>query len=276
MGVKSDFIPIFASKEKKNMATVIYPSPIFGPVHSRRLGVSLGINLLPADGKFCTFDCIYCECGFNADFRPHQKLPTREEVRQALEARLLDMQQNGPKPDVLTFAGNGEPTAHPQFAGIMEDTLALRDKYFPEAKVSVLSNSTFIHKPEVFDALNKVDNNILKLDTIDAAYINKVDRPTGHYDVKQVIERMKAFKGNLIVQTLFMKGLFEGENVDNTTDKYVLPWLEVVKEISPRQVMIYTIDRETPAPDLLKATPEELDRIGDLVRGAGIPCSVSY
>ena len=276
MGVKSDFIPIFASKEKKYMATVIYPSPIFGPVHSRRLGVSLGINLLPADGKFCTFDCIYCECGFNADFRPHQKLPTREEVHHALELRLLDMQQNGPKPDVLTFAGNGEPTAHPQFAGIMEDTLALRDKYFPEAKVSVLSNSTFIHKPEVFDALNKVDNNILKLDTIDAIYINKVDRPTGHYDVKQVIERMKAFKGNLIVQTLFMKGMFEGESVDNTTDNYVLPWLEVVKEIAPRQVMIYTIDRETPAPDLLKATHEELDRIGELVREAGIPCSVSY
>lgn len=276
MGVKSDFIPIFASKEKKNMATVIYPSPIFGPIQSRRLGVSLGINLLPADGKFCTFDCIYCECGFNADFRPHQKLPTREEVRQALETRLLDMKQNGPKPDVLTFAGNGEPTAHPQFAGIMEDTLALRDKFFPEAKVSVLSNSTFIHKPEVFAALHKVDNNILKLDTVNSAYIHKVDRPTGHYDVKKIIECMKAFQGKLIVQTLFMKGLFEGENVDNTTDEYVLPWLEVVKEIAPRQVMIYTIDRETPAPDLLKATPEELDRIGDLVRGAGIPCSVSY
>ena len=258
------------------MATVIYPSPIFGPVHSRRLGVSLGINLLPADGKFCTFDCIYCECGFNGDHRPHQKLPTREEVRDALEARLQDMKQNGPKPDVLTFAGNGEPTAHPQFAGIIEDTLRLRDTYFPEAKVSVLSNSTFIHKPEVFDALNKIDNNILKLDTIDATYIKMVDRPTGHYDVKQVIECMKAFKGNLIVQTLFMKGTFEGENVDNTTDEYVLPWLEVVKEIAPRQVMIYTIDRETPAPDLLKATHEELDRIGELVREAGIPCSVSY
>ena len=258
------------------MATVIYPSPIFGPVHSRRLGVSLGINLLPADGKFCTFDCIYCECGFNADHRPHQKLPTREEVCKALEARLQDMKQNGPKPDVLTFAGNGEPTAHPQFAGIIEDTLRLRDSYFPEAKVSVLSNATFIHKPEVFDALNKIDNNILKLDTIDAAYINKVDRPTGHYDVQKVIERMKAFQGNLIVQTLFMKGTFEGETVDNTTDEYVLPWLEVVKQIAPRQVMIYTIDRETPAPDLLKATHEELDRIGELVRMAGIPCSVSY
>ncbi len=258
------------------MATVIYPSPIFGPVHSRRLGVSLGINLLPADGKFCTFDCIYCECGFNGDHRPHQKLPTREEVRNALEARLKDMQENGPKPDVLTFAGNGEPTAHPHFAGIIADTLALRDQYFPEAKVSVLSNSTFIHKPEVFDALNKIDNNILKLDTIDAAYINKVDRPTGHYDVAKIIECMKAFNGNLIVQTLFMKGTFEGENVDNTTDDYVLPWLEVVKEIAPRQVMIYTIDRETLAPDLLKATHEELDRIGEMVRSAGIPCSVSY
>ena len=258
------------------MATVIYPSPIFDPVHSRRLGVSLGINLLPADGKFCSFDCIYCECGFNADHRPHQKLPTREEVREALEARLQDMKENGPKPDVLTFAGNGEPTAHPHFAGIINDTLALRDKYFPEAKVSVLSNSTFIHKPEVFEALNKVDNNILKLDTIDATYINKVDRPTGHYDVKQVIECMKAYKGNLIVQTLFMKGQYEGESVDNTTDNYVLPWLEVVKEIAPRQVMIYTIDRETPAPDLLKATHEELDRIGELVRQEGIPCSVSY
>ena len=258
------------------MATVIYPSPIFGPVHSRRLGVSLGINLLPADGKFCTFDCIYCECGFNGDHRPHQKLPTREEVREALEARLQDMKQNGPKPDVLTFAGNGEPTAHPHFAGIIEDTLRLRDTYFPEAKVTVLSNSTIIHKPEVFDALNKIDNNILKLDTIDATYINKVDRPTGHYDVKQVIECMKAFKGNLIVQTLFMKGTFEGENVDNTTDEYVLPWLEVVKQIAPRQVMIYTIDRETPAPDLLKATHEELDHIGELVRKMGIPCSVSY
>ena len=258
------------------MATVIYPSPIFGPVHSRRLGVSLGINLLPADGKFCTFDCIYCECGFNGDHRPHQKLPTREEVRQALEARLQDMKENGPKPDVLTFAGNGEPTAHPHFAAIIADTLALRDQYFPEAKVSVLSNSTFIHKPEVFDALNKIDNNILKLDTIDTAYINKVDRPTGHYDVQQIIDCMKDFQGNLVVQTLFMKGTFEGESVDNTTDDYVLPWLEVVKEIAPRQVMIYTIDRETPAPDLLKATHEELDRIGEMVREVGIPCSVSY
>ena len=259
------------------MSTVIYPSPIFGPVHSRRLGVSLGINLLPADGKVCTFDCIYCECGYNKDHRPHAKLPTREEVRQALEQRLKEMQANGLAPDVLTFAGNGEPTVHPQFKEIIDDTIALRDRYFPNAKISVLSNSTQIHRPEVFEALNRVDNNILKLDTVDAAYINKVDRPTGAYDVECIIEGMKAFRGNLIIQTMFLKGKTdEGEDVDNTSDAFVLPWLEVVKAIAPRQVMIYTIDRETPDSFLQKATHEELDRIVALLEQAGIRASASY
>ena len=256
--------------------TVIYPSPIFGPVHSRRLGVSLGINLLPADGKICTFDCIYCECGFNADRRSKQPLPTREEVRTALEARLQDMLQNGPAPDVLTFAGNGEPTAHPRFPEIITDTLALRDRYFPNAKVSVLTNSTFIHKPAVFEALNKVDNNILKLDTVDEAYIRELDRPTGSYSVNKIIEGMKAFKGTCIIQAMFLKGSYAGKNMDNTSDKYVLPWLEAVKEIAPRQVMIYTIDRETPGQDLRKATHEELDRIATLIKKEGIEVSVSY
>ena len=175
------------------MATVIYPSPIFGPVHSRRLGVSLGINLLPEDGKWCTFDCVYCECGFNKDFRPKKPLPTREEVRTALEERLKSMSANGPVPDVLTFAGNGEPTLHPHFAEIIEDTRALRDRYFPKAKISVLSNATQIFRPEVFEALRKVDNNILKLDTVDEGYIRRVDRPTGRYEVSRVVERLKDF-----------------------------------------------------------------------------------
>ena len=228
--------------------TVIYPSPIFGPVHSRRLGVSLGI----------------------------QPRPTREEVARALEARLQDMQHNGPAPDVLTFAGNGEPTAHPHFAEIIDDTLALRDRYFPRAKVSVLSNSTFIHRPDVFDALCRVDNNILKLDTVDEAYIRQLDRPAGRYSVADIMARMKAFEGRCIIQTMFLKGSYQGRDLDNTGDRYVLPWLEAVKGIAPRQVMIYTIDRETPDHDLAKATPEELDRIAALVREAGIDVSVSY
>lgn len=256
--------------------TVIYPSPIFGPIHSRRLGVSLGINLMPDDGKLCTFDCVYCECGFNANFVPRHRRPTREEVARALETKLQDMRQNGPAPDVLTFAGNGEPTCHPHFPEIIDDTLQLRDRYFPRAKVSVLSNATMILRSKVFEALKRVDNNILKLDTIDPDYIRALDRPVGDYSVDAIIEGLKAFHGQCIIQTMFLKGCYQGRDLDNTTDRYVTPWLQTVIEIAPRQVEVYTIDRETPAHDLLKATHEELDAIGRRVRQAGIPCSVSY
>ena len=258
------------------MSTIIYPSPIFGPVHSRRLGLSLGINLLPADGKVCSFDCIYCECGFNEEHRPQLPMPTRQEVAEALEQRLQQMQAEGRMPDVLTFAGNGEPTCHPHFAEIIDDVIALRDKYCPEAKVSVLSNATLIHRQQVHDALLRVDNNILKLDTVSPEYIQHVDHPQGTYDVNLVIERLKAFQGRVIIQSMFMQGSCNGEDVDNTSDEYVLPWLEAVKDIQPRQVMIYTIDRETPTKGLLKANHEQLDRIAALVRAAGIDCSVSY
>ena len=258
------------------MSTIIYPSPIFGPVHSRRLGISLGINLLPADGKVCSFDCIYCECGFNEDHRPTLPMPTREEVARKLEEKLQQMKAEGQLPDVLTFAGNGEPTCHPHFAEIIDDTIRLRNTYCPKAKVSVLSNSTMIHRQQVHDALMRVDNNILKLDTIDPIYINKVDHPNGTYDVNLIIERLKAFNGHVIIQTMFMRGECQGESVDNTGEEYVGPWLEAVKDIKPQQVMIYTIDRETPTQGLLKATHEQLDAIRDRVIAAGIPCSASY
>ncbi|MCR4602327.1 MAG: radical SAM protein [Prevotella sp.] len=258
------------------MSTIIYPSPIFGPVHSRRLGVSLGINLLPADGKVCSFDCVYCECGFNEQHRPQLPLPTREQVASALERKLQQMQQEGRMPDVLTFAGNGEPTCHPHFPEIIADTIVLRNQYCPQAKVSVLSNSTLIHRPAVHDALMQVDNNILKLDTVSADYIRLVDHPQGTYDVEKIIDGMASFHGHVIIQTMFMQGDVAGESVDNTGDGYVLPWLDAVERIAPQQVMIYTIDRETPTPGLLKATPAQLDRIADLVRRRGILCSVSY
>lgn len=254
------------------MSTIIYPSPIFGPVHSRRLGLSLGINLLPADGKVCTFDCIYCECGFNKDHRPQLSMPTRELVAEKLEERLVQMSAEGRLPDVLTFAGNGEPTCHPHFAEIMDDTLRLRDKYCPEAKVSVLSNATFLHRQQVREALMRVDNNIQKLDTVSPAYIDCVDRPVGKYDVHDVIEQLKSFHGHVIIQTMFMRG----EGVDNTGDEYVLPWLEAVREIGPSQVMVYTIDRETPTQGLLKATHEQLDGIRERVEAMGIKCQASY
>jgi len=258
------------------MSTIIYPSPIFGPVHSRRLGISLGINLLPADGKVCSFDCIYCECGFNADHRPTLPMPSREEVAEKLERQLQQMVAENQLPDVLTFAGNGEPTCHPHFAEIIDDAIRLRDKYCPNAKVCVLSNSTMIHRQTVHDALLRVDDNILKLDTVDPTYINKVDRPNGSYDVKHIIERMKAFNGHVIIQTMFMRGCCKGKSVDNTGEAFVAPWLKAVKEIGPQQVMVYTIDRETPAQGLEKASREQLDAIRDRVIAAGIPCTASY
>ena len=258
------------------MSTVIYPSPIFGPIHSRRLGISLGINLMPADGKVCSFDCIYCECGFNADHRPTLSIPTREEVADKLEQTLQRMTSDGELPDVLTFAGNGEPTCHPHFAEIISDTIRLRNQYCPQAKVCVLSNSTMIHRQQVHDALMLVDDNILKLDTVNPQYINKVDRPNGQYDVNAIIERMKVFNEHIIIQTMFMRGEYLGESVDNTGEEFVVPWLEVVKEIKPQQVMVYTIDRETPAHGLEKASREQLDAIRDRVIAAGIPCTASY
>lgn len=258
------------------MSTVIYPSPIFGPVHSRRLGVSLGINLLPEDGKVCSFDCIYCECGFNKDRRPTKTLPSRHEIFEALESRLKDMKANGPKPDVLTFAGNGEPTMHPEFPEIIDDVRMLRDRYFPEAKISVLSNATQILKPRVFEALKKVDNNILKLDTVNPDYIQEVDRPNGHYNVEAIIDKLKAFEGKVIIQTMFMKGTMNGRDVSNLSDGFVQPWLKAVKDIAPEKVMIYTIDRETPDHDLKKASHEELDHIVDLLKKEGIEATASY
>lgn len=257
--------------------TILYPSPIFGPVKSRRLGISLGVNLIPADGKLCTFDCLYCECGFNAGQRPLLPRPSRSDVSEALEAQLLKMQAEGQLPDVITFAGNGEPTAHPDFPAIVGDTITLRDKYCPQAKVAVLSNATMSHKPQVFEALMRVDDNIQKLDTVSPQYIHLVDRPVGSYDVNEVIKTLCAFKGHVMVQTLFMCGTTsKGISVDNTGERFVAPWIEALKKIKPQRVMVYTIDRETPEPGLLKAPVAVLDAIGQRVREAGFEVSVSY
>jgi wyosine [tRNA(Phe)-imidazoG37] synthetase (radical SAM superfamily) len=253
--------------------TILFNSPIFGPVHSRRLGVSLGINLMPADGKICSFDCIYCECGLNGDHHTKSKRPTRKEVCEGLTKVLRERHEKGEPLDVITFAGNGEPTGHPDFAGIIDDTIAARDKYFPSAKVSVLSNATMLHKSDVFEALKKVDNNIQKLDTVNMAYITKVDRPCSpSYNVREVIEQLKAYDGKVIIQTIFMRG----EGVDNTSEEYVAPWIEAIKEIAPKQVMIYTIDRETPTKGLKKAEPAVLDHICERITKLNIPCTASY
>jgi len=259
------------------MPVFLFNEIVFGPVKSRRLGVSLGINLLPIDGKLCSFDCIYCECGLNAQGKGKTNIPTREEVRQALENKLQQMKSDNLVPDVITFAGNGEPTIHPQFAGIIDDTIELRDRYCPTAKVSVLSNASRINEKDVFDALNKTDNNMLKLDSVDWEYIRRVNQPqSDDFDVEKLIEGLKRFNGNLIIQTMFIQGEYNGEIIDNTTPEQIDAWLEAVCEINPRSVMVYTIERDTPTEGLRKVSPDRLNQIADRVKGEGFDVSVSY
>ncbi len=259
------------------MSTFLFDSIIFGPVRSRRLGVSLGINLLPCDRKVCSFDCIYCECGWTpGGSSTGSHLPSRPEVREALRTRLGEMKKKGEKPDVITYAGNGEPTMHPDFPGIIDDSVALRNEFFPDAKISVLSNATGINRKSVRDALMKVDMNILKLDSAFMSTVVALNRPRKSYDLAKTIENMKLFNGKFIIQTLFVRGEHEGKTVDNTTPEEVDAWLQKVRELNPESVMIYTIDRDTPLGSRLHKVPiADLKDIAARVEAAGITVSVS-
>ncbi|MBQ7640811.1 MAG: radical SAM protein [Bacteroidales bacterium] len=228
---------------------------VFGPIYSRRLGHSLGINLLPQEGKICNFDCIYCECGWNADGRGDTRIPTAAEVRSALEDKLSALMLEGAPIDSITFSGDGEPTLNPEFPRIVEDTLFLRDTYYPKAKVSVLSNATRVHVPEVFAALRKVDNPILKLDAPTLALAQKINHPAPGYDVERVVEALAKFEGNFVLQTMFLRfpGVF-----DSSSPEVLEEWMAIVRKLRPREVMVYTIDRPTPQAGLEPFTVEEM------------------
>ena len=223
----------------------------------------------------CSFDCIYCECGWNDEHPGKRRFNAREDVRAMLEETLQKMVADGTPPDVITFAGNGEPTMHPDFENIIEDTIALRDKHCPAAKVSVLSNATQIHREDVRRALLRVDNNILKLDSAFDETVQLVNKPQGAYTVARTVELLKAFEGNLILQTMFLRGEYLGKRVDNTTEEEVAAWLKLVEEIRPKQVMVYSLDRDTPCQTLEKVEKEELREIAARVEALGIPCSVA-
>lgn len=258
------------------MATFLNKSPVYGPVFSRRFGMSLGVNLMPQDGKICTFDCLYCENGLNAERRTSTPRPTRGEIVAAVRERLEGLARQDVRLDVIDIAGNGEPTAHPDFAGIVSAVLLLRDAYMPQARVGVLSNGTLAHVPAVHATLERVDNNTLKLDTVDQDYIELLDRPQGAYDVRRVIETYASFAGHVTVQTIFLRGSYQGRSVDDTGEEYVGPWLEALRHIEPEAVTIYTVARETPVSGLEKASPAVLDGIAARVRALGYPCTVGY
>ncbi|MBP5797001.1 MAG: radical SAM protein [Bacteroidales bacterium] len=227
---------------------------VFGPIFSRRLGSSLGINLLPVNGKICTFDCIYCECGWNKDGRGDTRLPEASEVHEALETKLKQLATEGTPVDSITFSGDGESTIHPGFPQIIDDTLQLRDRYYPKAKVSVLSNATQVHRPEIFAALCKVDNPIMKIDAPTNALAEKINHPAPGYDVNRVVEALKQFKGDFVLQTMFLKS----KDFDSSSPEVLNGWMDIVRLLKPREVMAYTIDRPTPEEGLQKFTVEEM------------------
>ena len=259
------------------MSTFLFDQTIFGPVISRRLGISLGINLLPNDSKLCSFDCIYCECGWNPEKGTVKAiLPTRLEVKTQLREKLTAMKSAGELPDVITFAGNGEPTMHPDFAGIINDTIFIRNELCPGAKIAVLSNSTMLHKPKVVEALKKVDDNILKLDSGITATIKLLDQPVGRFNLPTVVENLKKFDGQLIMQSMFIRGKFKEATIDNTTEAELTAWIALLQQIRPKLVMIYTIARDTPANDLRKVSEEELDTIAArVIKETGLSVQVS-
>lgn len=258
------------------MATFLFDNIIFGPVKSRRLGASLGINLLPGSGKFCNFNCIYCECGWSTQSTLKNRLPAREDIYIHLKEKLLQIQEDGAPLDCITFAGNGEPTLHPDFPGIISDTIEIRDRIFPGVEIAVLSNASTLDKPGIFDALGKIEKNILKLDSAIEATVKLMNQPPSGYSVDRVINGMLRFKGRFILQTLFLKGMCGGIPVDNSEDNELKKWLELVKMVNPEMVMAYTIERDTPMATVHKAEPEILDRIAAEVRKLGIPVQVSY
>jgi len=232
---------------------------VFGPIFSRRLGTSLGINLLPEKGKICNFDCIYCECGWNKDGRDDTVIPSAEKVRTDLQRMLLRLQQEGTRVDSITFSGDGEPTINPEFPQIIDDTLALRDQYAPTAKVSVLSNATRVHLPQVFHALTKVDNPIMKIDAPTNELIARINHPAPGYDVARVVAALKQFKGNFVLQTCMLRS--KEYDFDSSRPEVLEGWMNIVRELRPREIMVYTIDRPTPAQGLEKMTVEEMTRL---------------
>ncbi len=258
------------------MQTILFHDTIFGPIHSRRLGVSLGINLSPRDGKVCSFDCLYCEAGFNAQGTGKAGLPPRKLVKQLLEQKLRQMRTDKQNLDAITFSGNGEPTMHPDFEGVIDDTIELRDIYFPEVKISVLSNSTRLDKPEVCRALRKVDNNILKLDSAITSTIRLLDRPISpSFTAEKTVKQLAEFGQQCIVQTMILRGRHDGQTVDNTTPLEINALAEAYRLINPREVMLYSIDRQTPEQALEKVPLEELEIIAGTIRAKGIKVQVN-
>lgn len=247
---------------------------VFGPIKSRRFGVSLGINLLPLENKVCNFNCIYCECGWTDLKQIKIVYFSFEKIIEAIKNRFKELFQQKTKVDSITFAGNGEPTMHPDFLKIIETIIDLRNKYLPDVSITILSNSALLANKKVMHALLLADKRVMKLDAGSNELLNAINIPLSKRDIKWYIEKLKSFNGNVIIQTIFLKGNYNGKFIDNTTSKEVNLWIKALTEIQPKEVMIYTIDRETPVKELEKVPSEKLNEICELVNKQGIKANV--
>ncbi|GAP43858.1 Wyosine [tRNA(Phe)-imidazoG37] synthetase, radical SAM superfamily [Lentimicrobium saccharophilum] len=257
------------------MACFLFDDIVFGPVKSRRFGVSLGVNLLPLDMKFCTFNCVYCECGLTHPAQDKKaKLNNTESIIHSLDSRFRELKNNGLKPDNITFAGNGEPTLHPGFPTIIDNTIRLRDEIFPQAEITVLSNATRLHIPAVRDALLKIDNNVLKLDAGTQETFELINRPASPVKLADIVSRLASFGGRVVIQTLFLRGVINGVSIDNTLESEIGPWLGYLEKIKPSRVMIYPIDRSTPEQGIEKISQAELLGIARRLEPLAIPYEV--
>jgi len=259
------------------MAGILFDEIVFGPVKSRRFGVSLGINLMPLNGKLCSFNCIYCECGLTDEKKKEKmRLFSAAEINASLQSRFEALKTGGLDPDNITFAGNGEPTLHPEFEAIIDNTILLRNRFFPKAMITVLSNATRLDRANVKSALQKLDNHVLKLEAGSNATFQAINRPTHPITLEKVVQELKKFDGNLVIQTMLIRGSVDGKQVDNTTEEELSLWLNHVKNINPKLVMLYPIDRQTPYKTLEKVPEAEFQALAAKVEELGIKAEVFY
>jgi wyosine [tRNA(Phe)-imidazoG37] synthetase (radical SAM superfamily) len=211
---------------------------IYGPINSRRLGRSLGINLLPTTFKLCPFNCIYCQYGWTEAHTDDASkygddLPSTGQVKEKLEGWLKKDQ----KVSYITFSGNGEPCLHPKFDKMVQIASKLRDKYVPQARLAVLSNSTCLAKNSVLEGLKKLDVRIMKLDCGSEETFREVNRPHQNVKYEEVIQGLRDLD-HIIIQSVFMDG--ETNNIENED---IEKWIEQLNYIRPTEVQIYSIDR---------------------------------
>lgn len=242
---------------------------VYGPVYSRRLGTSLGINPLPLSYKFCDFDCVYCQYGWTPEKKGRERLKRVAELAREIEDAFRKLADAGHRVDCITIAGNGEPTIHPDFPEFVTALLKLRDHYFPGVKTGILSDASQAYRPEIKEALEKLDERYMKLDAGSPELIEQINRPRGNFNYDKMLKGLKNLKA-IVIQSLFMQGSY-----DNTGEIALREWSQTVRMLQPREVQIYTIDRRPADAGLRKVPSEELQRIARFCRSeTGVPSIV--